>query len=64
MKPRSLKNATEIGYKKRGYYISSRPYLPDKVRIDLVKQLGNSFDFVSFWVTRKYAERMGYKNCY
>lgn len=62
MKPRNLKKALEMGYVKKGNYISSTAHIPDRVRIDL--QHRYEAKFASFWVTRKYAERMGFNNAY
>jgi hypothetical protein len=64
MKPKTLKQARAEGYMKSGHYLNNGTHTPEKVRLDFTKQDGNSFKFASFWVTRNYAERMGYKNCY
>lgn len=60
MKPRTLKQAIDNGWVKSGHYINNSGYIPDRVRIDMKLGIG----LKSFWVTRKYAERLGFKQTY
>jgi hypothetical protein len=60
--PKTLKSALERGFVKKSHYINNSATIPSKVRIDLIHR--NTTTFASFWVSRKYAERLGFHNAY
>lgn len=54
----TLKKALETGYRYKGRYYSSSNMVATTGRVDLVKQDGNSFKFLSFWRTISYLKKV------